>query len=64
MYTGFWWCNLREREFSEGPGVGGRIIFRWIFRKWDVGRIDWIKLTPDRGRWRAHVNGATNLRVP
>ena len=21
----------------EGPGVGGRIILRWIFRKWDVG---------------------------
>ena len=19
------------------PGVGGRIILRWIFRKWDVG---------------------------
>jgi hypothetical protein len=21
----------------EAPGVGGRIILRWIFRKWDVG---------------------------
>jgi hypothetical protein len=19
------------------PGAGGRIIFRWVFRKWDVG---------------------------
>jgi hypothetical protein len=21
----------------EDPGVDGRIILRWIFRKWDVG---------------------------
>jgi hypothetical protein len=23
-------------RYSEGPGIGGRIILRWIFRKWDV----------------------------
>ena len=28
--------NLRERDHLEGPGVDGRIILRWIFRKWDV----------------------------
>jgi len=22
---------------GEDPGVDGRIILRWIFRKWDVG---------------------------
>jgi len=32
-HTGFWWGNLRERD----PGVNGRIILRWIFRKWNVG---------------------------
>jgi len=36
-YTGFWWGNLREREHLEDPGIGGRIILRWIPRKWDVG---------------------------
>jgi hypothetical protein len=35
--TGFWWGNLRERDRWENPGVDGRIILRWIFRKWDVG---------------------------
>jgi hypothetical protein len=35
-YTGFWWGNLRERDHLEDPGIDGRIILRWIFRKWDV----------------------------
>jgi len=37
VYTGFWWGNLRERDHLEGPGLDGRIILRWIFRKWYVG---------------------------
>ena len=37
MYTEFWWGNLRERDHWGDPGVDGRIILRWIFRKWDVG---------------------------
>jgi len=32
-YTGFWWGNLRERDHLKDPGVDGRIILRWIFRK-------------------------------
>jgi len=35
--TGFWWGNLRERDHLKDPGIDGRIILRWIFRKWDVG---------------------------
>jgi len=27
--------NLRERETLEETGMDGRIIFRWIFMKWD-----------------------------
>jgi hypothetical protein len=34
--TGFWWGNLREKDHWGDPGVDGRIILRWIFRKWDV----------------------------
>ena len=29
--------NLRERDHLENSGVGGRIILKWIFRKWVVG---------------------------
>jgi len=28
------------------------------------GGIDWIELAQDRGRWRALMNAAMNLRVP
>jgi hypothetical protein len=27
---------MRERDHLEDPDVDGRIILRWIFRKWDV----------------------------
>jgi hypothetical protein len=36
-YTGFWWGKLRERDHLGEPGVDGRIIIKWIFRKQDVG---------------------------
>ena len=32
VYSGFWWG-----EHLEDPGVDGRMILRWIFRKWNVG---------------------------
>jgi len=35
--SGFWWGNLRERDHLENASVDGRIILRWIFRKWDWG---------------------------
>jgi len=28
-----WWENLRKRDHWGDPGVDGRIILRWIFRK-------------------------------
>ena len=35
--TGFWWGNWSERNYFDDSGVDGRIILRWIFRKWDGG---------------------------
>jgi CRISPR/Cas system-associated protein Cas7 (RAMP superfamily) len=54
------------RGHFEDP-EDGRIILRWIFRKWDVGvwtGSGWIGLAQERDRWRALVKAVMNLRVP
>ena len=36
-----------EKIPLEKPGVGGRIILRWIFRKWDMGvwtGLGWFRI--------------------
>ena len=34
-YTGCWWGNQRGRDRWVDPGVDGRIILGWTFRRWD-----------------------------
>jgi hypothetical protein len=36
----------RKRPLGR-PGVDGRIILRWIFRKWEVG-MDWLDVPHDK----------------
>jgi hypothetical protein len=55
--------NLRERDQVGDPGID-RIILRWIFRKWDVGGVDWTKLAQHRDRWQELVKAIINLRFP
>jgi hypothetical protein len=37
VHTGFCWGDLREGDHLENPGVDGRIMLLWIFKKWDGG---------------------------
>jgi hypothetical protein len=37
VHTGFWCGDLREGNHLEDAGVDGRIILKWIFKKWDGG---------------------------
>jgi hypothetical protein len=36
LYARFWQGNMKERDHLEERGIDGRIILRWIFRKWYV----------------------------
>ena len=52
-YTGFWSGNLRERDQLGEPDVDGRIILRWILRKWDVAvwtRSSWFRIGTGGGQ--------------
>ena len=71
-------AGMRERRGAyrvlvakhEGKRPLGRRRRRWEDNiKMDLQKVgggceDWIDLAQDRGRWRALVNGVTNLRFP
>jgi hypothetical protein len=57
------WKLEGKRPLAEDPGLEGRVILKWIFRKWD-GDMDWIDLVQNRDSWRAIVNAVINFRVP
>jgi hypothetical protein len=37
-----WLGNLRERDHWGDPDLDGRIILRWIFRKWELWGLDGV----------------------
>ena len=61
-YTGFWWENLRERNYLR---TSRRREDNIKIDLQEVGcrGMDWIDLAQDRDRWRTLVNAVTNLWV-
>jgi hypothetical protein len=52
VYTGFWLGNPKERDHLEDPGIDGRIVLRWTFRKWDVRvwtGLNWLRIGTSGG---------------
>jgi hypothetical protein len=52
-----------ERENYEVIDLNGRIILKWILKKYDGG-VYRIHLAQDRDQWLARINMIINLRVP
>jgi len=58
--AGILWENLRDRDYLEDIGKHGRVMLKWILKKWG-GVKDWIDMAQDRDRWRAVVKVVANL---
>jgi hypothetical protein len=50
------------RDHVEEPGIGGRILLKWIFKQ-RVGGMSQIELAQNRDRWQILVNVVVNLQV-
>jgi hypothetical protein len=47
MHTVFWWGDLTERDHFEEPDLDGRIILKWISKKWDEDAftgVIWLRI--------------------
>jgi hypothetical protein len=64
VHTGFCWGNIRQRGNLEDLGVEGRIILKYIFKKYDMGCLDWIYVAQDSNRRPTRQNAVMNLLVP
>jgi hypothetical protein len=45
--TEFWRGDLRDRDHLEDLGIDGRIILKWILKKWNGGAgtvVVWLRI--------------------
>ena len=34
MHTGIWLDNVQERDHMEDLGICGRVVLKWVLKKW------------------------------
>jgi hypothetical protein len=61
LCTRCWWGKPEGKREKD---VDGRIMLRWIFRKWEGVCGAGMELVQDRDRWVALVNAVMNFGVP
>jgi hypothetical protein len=52
VHTGFWKGDLSEGDHLGDSDVEGRIISKWIFKKWDRGAwtgLNWLRIGTEVG---------------
>ena len=52
VHTEICWADLRERDHLEHVGLNGRIILKWIFKKWDGelwALLIWLRVGQEAG---------------
>jgi hypothetical protein len=52
MHIGFWSGDLNERDHLDDLDVEGRMMLKWILRKWDEEawtRLLWIRIRTGGG---------------
>jgi hypothetical protein len=62
--TGFWWGNLRERDYWGDPRRRREDNIKMDLQEVECGGMDCIEMTQDRDRWRVLMNAVMNRMAP
>jgi hypothetical protein len=48
MHIKYWVENLKGRQCSEDPGIGGTTLLKWILKETEWEGVGWIHLAQDK----------------
>ena len=59
VHTEFWWRNLKAGDDLEDLGTDGRLILKWIFKKWDRAActgLFWLRIVMSGVFFKAEIH--------